>query len=99
MFISIEPIAGCSGGTSGNRRAHDGAQAARDALDQARAFGQPHHAKPQRHHADQSERDGDGGFRAVESARRHLVEPIIPATDPDRQHDEREPDVIQHSGL
>ena len=35
-------------------------------------------------------------FRAIERALGHLVQPIVPAADRDRENDEREPDVIQH---
>jgi len=58
-----------------------------------------HHAEPKRHHSDQAERNRHRGFRAIESARCHLVQPIVPAADRDRQNNEGEPDVVQHSGL
>lgn len=71
----------------------------RDALHQARSFGQAHHAQPKRHHSDQPERDGHRGLRAIESACCYFIQPIIPAANRNRQDEEREPDVIQHNFL
>ena len=80
----------------GKKPPHERAQAARDPLHQAGPFRQPHHAEPQGHDPDQPERDRDRGLRAVEGAVGHFLEPVVPAADRDREHDECEPDVIQH---
>jgi hypothetical protein len=62
---------------------HDWAQTARDALDEAGPLRQTHHAEPKRHHSDQAERNRYRGFRAIESAGSHLVQPIVPAANRD----------------
>ena len=97
MFISIEPIAGCSGGTSGKRRRMTGRKprairCIRPARSASRIT-----PKPKRHDADQSERDRDRCLRAVESAIGDILEMVVPAADRDREQNEREPDVIQHA--
>jgi len=46
IFISIEPIAGWSAGTSGNSQTISGRKGARQQSHQARPFGQPHDAEP-----------------------------------------------------
>ena len=57
MAITIAPIAGCSGGTSGNSHRSDRPQRLPEHGHQSGRLGDPHDAEPERHDADQA--DGD----------------------------------------
>ena len=88
MFINIEPIAGCSAGTSGNSRRMIGRRPTRHPLHEAATLRQPHDAEPQRHDADQAERDRDRSLRTIERAVGDFLELVGPAADRDRKNDE-----------
>ena len=97
MFINIDPIAGCSAGTSGKSLVMTGRSARPMRCTNPARSARSHHAEPQRHDPDQRERNRDRRLRAVERTRRYIFEPIIPAADRHRQQDQREPDVIEHA--
>ena len=70
---TIAPAAGCSGRHVGEQPAQQRPQRAADERDEARGFGDAHHAEPERHDADQADRDLHGGRRRFDGAFRHRV--------------------------
>ena len=79
------------------KASHNRTQTVRDSLHQSRALSQAHHAQPQCHDADQTERDGNRRFGAVERALGHVFQAIVPAANCDREQNEGEPNVIEHA--
>jgi hypothetical protein len=69
---------------------------ARKFLHESGAFRQAHHSQPERHDADQTERNCDRGFCAVERAVCDFFPAIVPTANRDRQQYQRQPNVIQH---
>ena len=97
IFISIEPMAGWSAGTSGKSQTTSGRKARASKATSAGAFGQPHDAEPQGHDPDQRQRGlHHRELSHLEALVGHRLEVIGAAPDNDRQHHQPEPDVIQH---
>jgi hypothetical protein len=98
MFMTIDPIAGWLGGTSGKSQRRTGRKGAGEDVHQPRGLGELHQSQPERHHA--SERQGEGHHGGLAGLERGVGDGLELSGEPAEQNcqdHKAEPDVIEHA--